>query len=87
MFEAMGSMENAAALEASSAMAPPPLPGGSSEPEDLFQEPPSAVIAPSSQTQKSSPKTVVKQKEFDPSSVDTGKDTQCLVVDEDDSEC
>ncbi len=48
-------------------------------PQPAF-EPPSAVIAPSSGV------TLKKPKEVNPSTVDTGKDTQCL-VDEDDSEC
>ena len=50
--------------------------------------PPSAVIAPSSVTHKGSPAgaAVVRHKELAPSVVDTGKDTQCL-VEEDDSEC
>ena len=49
-----------------------------------FVEPPSAILAPSSVTHKSSPH--IRHKELAPSSVDTGKDTQCLVT-EDDSEC
>jgi len=49
-----------------------------------FAEAPSAIIAPSSVTHKSSPQ--FRHKETAPSSVDTGKDTQCLVT-EDDSEC
>ena len=45
---------------------------------------PSAVIAPSSVTHAGA--AVVRHKELAPSTVDTGKDTQCL-VEEDDSEC
>ena len=57
---------------------------------DPTTSPPSAVIAPSSVTHKGSPlagaSAVVRHKELAPSVVDTGKDTQCL-VEEDDSEC
>lgn len=49
-------------------------------------EPPSAVIAPSAVTHTGSPGPSAKHKELSPSGVDTGKDTQCL-VEEDDSEC
>ena len=58
-------------------------------------EPPSAVIAPSKVTHTGPPSPpssggggggAVKHKELSPSGVDTGKDTQCL-VEEDDSEC
>ena len=51
-----------------------------------FMEPPSAILAPSSVTHKSSPQLAIRHKELAPSTVDTGKDTQCLVT-EDDSEC
>ena len=66
-----GGMENPSAETA--AAAAPPL---------------SAVIAPSSVEHKGSPAgaAVVRHKELAPSAVDTGKDTQCL-VEEDDSEC
>ena len=52
-------------------------------------EPPSAIIAPSSVTHKSSPLSQVRHKELSPSGVDTGKDTQCLVEEEeeDESQC
>ena len=66
-----GGMENPSAETAAAA---PPL---------------SAVIAPSSVEHKGSPagaSAVVRHKELAPSAVDTGKDTQCL-VEEDDSEC
>ena len=49
-------------------------------------QPPSAVIAPSSVTTQNAGAAVVRHKELAPSAVDTGKDTQCL-VEEDDSEC
>ena len=47
-------------------------------------EPP--VLALSSVTHKNSPQLATRHKEVSPSAVDTGKDTQCL-VEEDDSEC
>lgn len=50
-------------------------------------EPSSAVIAPSSITHKTSPQLQIRRpREVNPSSVDTGKDTQSL-VEEDKSEC
>ena len=62
----------------------------SAETADPDAAPPlSAVIAPSSVEHKGSPagaSAVVRHKELAPSAVDTGKDTQCL-VEEDDSEC
>ena len=51
-----------------------------------FMEAPSAVLPPSSVIHKGSPQMTIRHKELAPSSVDTGKDTQCLVT-EDDSEC
>ncbi|KAF2897473.1 hypothetical protein ILUMI_08703 [Ignelater luminosus] len=45
---------------------------------DTFTEPPSAIIAPSSVTHKTSPQVHVRHRELDPAS-DTGKDTQKLV--------
>ena len=51
-----------------------------------FMDAPSAVLPPSSVIHKSSPQMAVRHKELVPSTVDTGKDTQCLVT-EDDSEC
>ena len=59
---------------------------GFRNPDSGFMEPPSAILAPSSVTHKSSPQLAIRHKELAPSSVDTGKDTQCLVT-EDDSEC
>jgi len=47
--------------------------------------PGSAVIAPSSVVHQASPQIHIRHRELDPSSVDTGKDTQKLV--EDTSEC
>lgn len=50
-------------------------------------EPASAVIAPSSITHTTSPQLQIRRlRELDPTSVDTGKDTQSL-VEEDKSEC
>ncbi|KXZ75857.1 hypothetical protein TcasGA2_TC031827 [Tribolium castaneum] len=46
---------------------------------DTFTEPPSAVIAPSSVTHRSSPQVQVRHRELDPAAADTGKDTQKLV--------
>ena len=97
MYEAMGNLESEASAAAvagnfvinsssstgsSSASGSPAstLAAGASG----FAEAPSAIIAPSSVTHKSSPQ--FRQKETAPSAVDTGKDTQCLVT-EDDSEC
>jgi low density lipoprotein-related protein 2 len=42
---------------------------------------------PSSVIQKSSPQVLIKHKELDPSSHDTGKDTQQLVEEDGSSEC
>ncbi|XP_066998103.2 low-density lipoprotein receptor-related protein 2 [Anabrus simplex] len=49
-------------------------------------EPASAILAPSSVIQRSSPQIHIRHRELDPSSTDTGKDTQKL-VEEDKSEC
>ena len=73
-----GGMENPSAETAAAA-----------DPPTSAAPPMSAVIAPSSVTHKGSPlagAAVVRHKELAPSVVDTGKDTQCL-VEEDDSEC
>ncbi|XP_065212523.1 low-density lipoprotein receptor-related protein 2 isoform X2 [Planococcus citri] len=51
-----------------------------------IQEPSSAILAPSSIIQKSSPQIHIRHRELDPTSVDSGKDTQKL-VEEDKSEC
>ena len=55
-----------------SAMDPIPVPG-------------SAIIAPSSVVHHSSPQIHIRHRELDPTTVDTGKDTQNLV--EDASDC
>ncbi|XP_076061029.1 low-density lipoprotein receptor-related protein megalin isoform X2 [Oratosquilla oratoria] len=51
--------------------------------------PPLAVLSPSAMMHKTSPNLTIRQKELTPSSIDTGKDTQQLVVedDNDNSEC
>lgn len=49
-------------------------------------EPASAILAPSSVIQRSSPQIHIRHRELDPTSVDTGKDTQKL-VEEDRSDC
>jgi len=49
-------------------------------------EPASAILAPSSVIQRSSPQIHIRHRELDPSTVDTGKDTQKL-VEEDRSDC
>lgn len=97
MYEAMGSMETEAELEAvrgtSDAMmqgAALDLDNGAAAVDNShphFTEPPSAIIAPSSVIQKESPKISMRRKELNPSQVDLGKDTQCLVEEGDSSEC
>jgi low density lipoprotein-related protein 2 len=99
MYDAMGSMESQ--VEAAAASGSYVIPSGDSSTGSssaggspastlaaggTFMEPPSAILAPSSVTHKSSPQLAVRHKELAPSTVDTGKDTQCLVT-EDDSEC
>ena len=72
-----GGMENPSAETAPSSSADPAA------------APPSAVLAPSSVTHGAATAgaaVVRPHKELAPSAVDTGKDTQCL-VEEDDSEC
>jgi low density lipoprotein-related protein 2 len=55
--------------------------------ESKEPEPASAIIAPSSITHRTSPQLQIrKPRELNPTSVDTGKDTQSL-VEEDKSEC
>jgi low density lipoprotein-related protein 2 len=49
-------------------------------------EPASAVLAPSSVIQRSSPQITVRHRDLDPVTSDSGKDTQKL-VEEDKSEC
>lgn len=97
MFDAMNSMESAAANyvipsgdSSGSSTGSGSRSGGGSPASTLaasgYMEPPSAILAPSSVTHKSSPQLAIRHKELAPSTVDTGKDTQCLVT-EDDSEC
>ena len=101
MYDAMGTMESqaeAAAAHPGNFQIPSDSGSASSSPsgdshsitvpsfESFNREPPSAILAPSSVTHKSSPQLNIRHKELNPSGVDTGKDTQCL-VEEDDSEC
>lgn len=53
---------------------------------DAVPEPASAILAPSSVVQRHSPQIQIRHRELDPSSHDTGKDTQKL-VEEDRSDC
>lgn len=46
---------------------------------DTFMEPPSAILAPSSVTHRTSPQVHVRHRELEPATTDTGKDTQKLV--------
>ncbi len=98
VFDAMRSMENAAALAAAHPLeGPPPMPTAAADDSDLrheptpfdeadiragFEPPPMDAAASS----KASPKGVKKPKETAPSKVDTGKDTQCLVEEGDEEE-
>lgn len=52
----------------------------------VVMEPASAVLAPSSVIQRSSPQIHVRHRDLDPATSDTGKDTQKL-VEEDKSDC
>ncbi len=83
MYAAMGDMETQAAEMAAKQGVGMEAPTGSASGD---APPPSAVIAPSSVTHKGSPPTVVRHRELAPTAHDSGKDTQCL-VEEDDSEC
>lgn len=51
------------------------------------QSPALAVLSPSAMMQKTSPNIQIRKKELSPSCNDTGKDTQKLVVEDDNSEC
>ncbi|XP_064102114.1 low-density lipoprotein receptor-related protein 2-like [Macrobrachium nipponense] len=53
----------------------------------LTAAPALAVLSPSAMMQKASPNIQLRKKELSPSSNDTGKDTQKLVVEDDNSEC
>lgn len=61
------------------------VPDLSKSKSDTFTEPPSAILAPSSVTHRSSPQVQVKHRVLDPSA-DTGKDTQKL-VEEQEEDC
>ena len=98
MYEAMGDMESQAAVEAArapsaaAAAAPSGIQIGGvttdASSSDYVMEHPAAVVAPSggplaTDIPEPAPASgVIKHKELGPSSVDTGKDTQCLVVEE-----
>lgn len=97
MYDAMGSMEGASTeqaggkglyevpLDASKAK------GFTAENQEASngttQAPALAVLSPSAMMQKASPNIQIRKKELSPSSNDTGKDTQKLVVEDDNSEC
>lgn len=97
MYDAMGSMEGASTeqsggkglyevpLDANKAK------GLSAENQETSngttQAPALAVLSPSAMMQKASPNIQIRKKELSPSSNDTGKDTQKLVVEDDNSEC
>lgn len=94
MYDAMGDLESQAEVVAASSsrngtlnLAGATTDSSSSDPYSM--EPPSAVIVPSGKS--NSPASQIRHKELDPSTVDTGKDTQRLVLDEEDedtdSEC
>lgn len=51
----------------------------------VSESPEAAVLAPSVVTHQTPP-APTRHRELNPASIDTGKDTQCLVA-EDDSEC
>ena len=59
-------------------------PANDADQTNNVSSPPTAIITPSSVIQKASPQIQVKHRELDPSSIDTGKDTQRLVMDDDD---
>jgi hypothetical protein len=93
MYEAMGHLETEAEAEAARASSSSTVLAEDVDDDDngshAAMEPPSAVIAPSSITHQGSGVGLAKPKqrrELEPSSHDTGKDTQCL-VEEGDSEC
>lgn len=97
MYDAMGSMEGAAPDQSNSkGLYEVPLDTSKSKNYNLenqesnngaTQAPPLAVLSPSAMMQKASPNIQIRKKELSPSSNDTGKDTQKLVVEDDNSEC
>jgi len=76
MYDALGNMDSSGGI-----YEVPDLPKGKGVPE-----PASAVLAPSSVIQRSSPQIHVRHRDLDPVTSDSGKDTQKL-VEEDKSEC
>lgn len=97
MYDAMGSMEGAAPEQSNSkGLYEVPLDTSKSKnfsaesqesSNGATQSPPLAVLSPSAMMQKASPNIQIRKKELSPSSNDTGKDTQKLVVEDDNSEC
>ncbi|XP_063861273.1 low-density lipoprotein receptor-related protein 2-like isoform X3 [Scylla paramamosain] len=97
MYDAMGSMEGAAPEQTNSkGLYEVPLDTSKSKNYNLetqessngtTQPPALAVLSPSAMMQKASPNIQIRKKELSPSSNDTGKDTQKLVVEDDNSEC
>nr|XP_045622888.1 low-density lipoprotein receptor-related protein 2-like isoform X5 [Procambarus clarkii] len=97
MYDAMGSMEGAATEQTNTkGLYEVPLDtsktkGYSMENQETsngsMQPPPLAVLSPSAMMQKASPNIQLRKKELSPSSNDSGKDTQKLVVEDDNSEC
>ncbi|CAG0879500.1 unnamed protein product [Darwinula stevensoni] len=71
MYDALDHMEAAVGSDAMKGIYEVPQEKGASDS--------SAVITPSSVIQKASPQIQIRQRELDPTSVDTGKDTQQLV--------
>jgi hypothetical protein len=62
-----------------------PMFGLRAGPPPAQESPEAAVLAPSVVTHQTPP-APLRHRELNPASIDTGKDTQCLVA-EDDSEC
>ena len=97
MYDAMGSIEGAAPDQTNSkGLYEVPLDTSKSKNFNLeaqessngtTQPPALAVLSPSAMMQKASPNIQIRKKELSPSSNDTGKDTQKLVVEDDNSEC
>ena len=94
MYDAMGNMEstdqasNKGLYEVPLDTKKPPDYNGESLASNGNPPPPKlAVLSPSAMLQKASPNIHLRQKELSPSVADTGKDTQKLVVEDDNSEC
>ncbi|CAL4066593.1 unnamed protein product [Meganyctiphanes norvegica] len=101
MYEAMGSMEAAADQAASKGLYEVPLDNSKAASTKGFDLeagqgkdgskdngiPTLAILSPSAMMHRASPTINLRHKELSPSSTDTGKDTQKLVVEDDNSEC